>query len=393
MAQFLRELENGQQIYETVSVETERKAVDPEQGVYEAMITAEVRDRDGDIVRAAGVHLDNFRNNPVVLFAHNDHDLPVARSLEERVLPGKGIVARFQFPPPGTSARADEIHRLWAAGYLNAVSIRFMPIKYEDLETEDEQDEYRGAGKDFQEWELIEYSIVPLPANQDALRQALKILSDVPASKSEDEISFEVLGDIEKFAGSPRNPYGTHSSYKFKGGQTGYKAAWRCHFSQVGGGSTSAAAMGPIRGTVRRVAMIAAAMNPACQITSSDSISARTGPKSPLKCSYPGSPGDYGLSAWKKPETDEEREGVKLSCSDLNVIKRAATAEIKRRIQDREGDRSFAIEEIMESDWSEANVNPDDELSGEDNELNDEELQRLATALLTTIENLKEVLT
>lgn len=139
-----------------------------------------------------------------------------------------------------------------------------------------------------------------------------------------------------KFVGSPRNPFGTHSSYKFKGGKDGYKAAWRCHFSQVGNGSLDPDAVGPIRGTVRRVAMIAAAMKPPCKLVGTDDIGPREGPKSPLKCSYPEKPSDYGLTSWREAETDEDKEGVKLSCWDLNVIKRAALAEIKRRAQDRE---------------------------------------------------------
>lgn len=139
-----------------------------------------------------------------------------------------------------------------------------------------------------------------------------------------------------KFVGSPRNPFGTHSSYMFKGGREGYQAAWRCHFSRVGGGALTAEATGPIRGTVRRVAMIAAALKPACKLISTDDVEPRSGPKSPLKCSFPEKPSDYGLSQWREPESDEDREGIKLSCWDLNVIKRAALSEIKRRARDRE---------------------------------------------------------
>ena len=136
-----------------------------------------------------------------------------------------------------------------------------------------------------------------------------------------------------KFAGSPKNRFGTHSSYKFKGD---YAAAWRCHFSQVGGGALTPRAAGPIMGTVRRTEMIAAGMKPTCELPTTDTINARGGPPSPLKCSFPEKPSDYGLSGWDEPETDEDREGMKLSCDDLAVIKRAALAEVKRRSQDRE---------------------------------------------------------
>ncbi len=149
----------------------------------------------------------------------------------------------------------------------------------------------------------------------------------------------------EKFAGSPKNKYGTHSSKGFK---SDYEAAWKCHFSKVGGGSTSAAASGPIRGTVRRVAMIAARMKPKCDVIEGDNIGARKGPKSPLDCSFASKPSDYGLSKWAKPSDDDlTQEDVQLTCKDLNVIKKAAMAEIKRRAEDREKTKSEIDETLL----------------------------------------------
>lgn len=136
------------------------------------------------------------------------------------------------------------------------------------------------------------------------------------------------------FAGSPRSKYGTHASKGFKGP---YAAAWRCHFSKVGGGALTPAASGPIRGTVRRTEMIAAAMKPPCKLPKADGISARSGPKSPLQCTFPLKPSDYGLSSWAKPSDDGlTQEDIRLTCKDLAVIKHAAVAEVKRRIADRE---------------------------------------------------------
>jgi predicted CoA-binding protein len=153
------------------------------------------------------------------------------------------------------------------------------------------------------------------------------------------ELNSEEMDDLEdglvtKFVSSPRNKYGTHSSRGFKGD---YASAWKCHFSKVGGGSTSAEAGGPIRGTVRRVSMIAAGMKPPCKLVETDSVGARQGPKSPLKCTFPQHPSDYGLTSWADPSDDDlTREDIQLTCPDLNVIKKAALAEVKRRADDRE---------------------------------------------------------
>ena len=143
---------------------------------------------------------------------------------------------------------------------------------------------------------------------------------------------------INLFVGSPRNPFGTHNSFRFKDGADGYKRAWTVHFSQVNGGALTPMASGPIRGTVRRVAMIAAGMKPSCSVVESEGIDPRGGAKSPLPGDYPQRPKDYGLSGWLKPgeENVDREEALRFTCADLNLIKRVAVAEIKRRIKDRE---------------------------------------------------------
>jgi hypothetical protein len=160
-----------------------------------------------------------------------------------------------------------------------------------------------------------------------------------------------------KFAGSPKNKYGTHSSKGFKGN---YAAAWRCHFSKIGGGGLSGTASGPIRGTVRRTEMIAAVMKPPCSLPKTESIGARQGPKSPLKCTFPEKPSDYGLSSWAKPGDDNlKQEDIRLTCKDLAVIKKAALAEIKRRAADREKEedgKKDLIKEETNSIWAEINA-------------------------------------
>ncbi|GAG63202.1 unnamed protein product, partial [marine sediment metagenome] len=145
---------------------------------------------------------------------------------------------------------------------------------------------------------------------------------------------------ITKFAGSPRNPFGSHCSFRFKGGAAGYKKSWTIHVSQINGGALTPAASGPIRGTVRRIAMIAQAMKPPCSVAESEGMGARKGAKSPLPGSYPQKPSDYGLSSWLTPsdENVDSDKALRFTCSDLNTIKRICVLEIKRRIKDREAE-------------------------------------------------------
>lgn len=152
---------------------TVSKTIDKEAGIYEAMISTESVDRMGDIVRAAGCQFEDYLKNPVVLLGHNYGDLPVAKTLELAVVPGVGIRAKFQFPESGLYDKADQTRKLWDAGFLNAASIGFTPLRSVNLVA----DEPWGS-KEYLEWELLEWSIVVVPANQDALRLALDGIQD-----------------------------------------------------------------------------------------------------------------------------------------------------------------------------------------------------------------------
>lgn len=152
-----------------------QKAIDADAGIYEAMISTEDRDRDGDIILASGAQVDNYLKNPVVLFGHNYHDADaiVGKALEIEPISGEGVRARWQFVDAGTSPQADIVRRLWAGGFLNATSVGFIAKEQQPL---DQDDPFKGSL--ISQWELLEFSIVSVPANQSALRLAIKALAD-----------------------------------------------------------------------------------------------------------------------------------------------------------------------------------------------------------------------
>jgi HK97 family phage prohead protease len=154
------------------------KAVDVEAGIFEAMISTEAVDRQGDIVRATGAQLGNYLKNPVVLWAHDYSQPPVARALSVEIVPGEGIKATFQFPEWGSNPQADVVRRLWQAGFLNATSIGFIPLKSRPVDGEKDED-FWWTPQEYLSWELLEFSIVPVPANQEALRLAVKTLKSI----------------------------------------------------------------------------------------------------------------------------------------------------------------------------------------------------------------------
>ena len=128
--------------------------------------TADV-DRPNDSIRQEGWELTNFRRNPVVLFAHDSSALPVARSLATYL--GRGTLKGTSlFTPAVTYDFGATVGRMVRAGFLSAVSVGFRPLKWEIAEDRDDGDSW-WAPVNFLEQELLEYSVVPIPANPHAL--------------------------------------------------------------------------------------------------------------------------------------------------------------------------------------------------------------------------------
>ena len=127
--------------------------------VVTATITTETLDRDGDVVKAAGIDLGPYRKNPIVLWQH-DWRTPVGRAVELRGRNG-GIEADVRFPSVGVSAKADEVYGLIQEGVINTTSIGFMPLDYDYDETT--------GGFIITSAELYEFSFVSVPSNRDAI--------------------------------------------------------------------------------------------------------------------------------------------------------------------------------------------------------------------------------
>lgn len=136
-----------------------KDGMEGESRVRRFVISTESPDRDNDTISVSGWKLANFQKNPVVLWAHDYSQLPVARATNVGVVDGK-LVADAEF---ADHAFANTVLRMIDGKFLNATSVGFKPMKYLWNET-------RG-GMDFAEQELLEFSIVPVPANAEALIQ------------------------------------------------------------------------------------------------------------------------------------------------------------------------------------------------------------------------------
>jgi HK97 family phage prohead protease len=140
----------------------------------EFVLSDETPDRLGDVIVADGWVLDNFNKNPIALFNHNAN-FPIGRWRDLRV-EGNSLRGHLEMAPKGTSDRIDEIRKLIDVGILRAVSVGFRDVESEPI---NEKDPW--GGKRFIKQELVETSLVSVPANPNALAIA-KSLSISPTT-------------------------------------------------------------------------------------------------------------------------------------------------------------------------------------------------------------------
>lgn len=116
------------------------------------LASTDTLDRQGDIVDPRG----GTWSLPVPLLFGHDHSVPVGwvRSVEVR---GNGLWIEAEFAEG--VGRADEIWSMVDKGLISTYSIGFRPITTEPL---------RSGGLKFAAWELLEISVVVVPANPDA---------------------------------------------------------------------------------------------------------------------------------------------------------------------------------------------------------------------------------
>lgn len=120
-------------------------------------------DSCGDTIKADGWRLDRYRRNNRVLWAHDNDIPPIANGIDVHIADGM-LKGTADFVPHDLWPFADTIFRFIKAGFLSAVSVGFLPVRWEWS-----KDPARPWGIDFLEQELVEFSVVNVPANADAL--------------------------------------------------------------------------------------------------------------------------------------------------------------------------------------------------------------------------------
>jgi phage head maturation protease len=167
-------------------------------------------DRDKDRVFPEGATVDNYLKNPVVQYGHNYREpWATVGKTNELTVGTDTINAAFQLRPAANEHDPQNIVKLlWSGGWIRTASIGFLP-NWDDVE------ENEFGGYDFNEWELLEWSLVPVPANQEALRLAFKALQLGKRSAKRYVMGatnyWEISPDLVQELGVP---YGEHDEMK-----------------------------------------------------------------------------------------------------------------------------------------------------------------------------------
>ncbi len=145
-----------------------RKSVEVIRKDGKIIISTKSPDRGGDRVNPRGGHFDNYMKNPVVMWIHDyrgqtpSAGIPIARCPSIEVT-DEGIISSEPEFLPGDPF-ADRVKNAWERGFLKTASIGFAPL------VDPKKNEL--GGYDYDDWELLEWSLAPIPMNAEAMRIA-----------------------------------------------------------------------------------------------------------------------------------------------------------------------------------------------------------------------------
>jgi len=147
------------------------KSDDDEDGIVDAIVASTpILDRQGDVIDQSGWDIKNFKKNPVILWGHNvrDERPPIGKAVKTWI-EGEGKKAQLMFKAQFDMADvfAADIFRKVKEGFLNMVSVGFLPTEWEAID----KDDGPFGGRRYLKQELLEISFVPVPANPEAAVQ------------------------------------------------------------------------------------------------------------------------------------------------------------------------------------------------------------------------------
>ena len=138
----------------------EHEAKETPNDIYTFVVSTPEIDRYGTIIVPSGIDYTAYLNNPVVLLNHDADELPIGKCLGF-AMNGENLEATLQLHR--LTDDACEVADLVNAGYVKAVSVGIIPTEWEEKTIDGETITI------YTKSELVEFSIVSIPANRQAL--------------------------------------------------------------------------------------------------------------------------------------------------------------------------------------------------------------------------------
>lgn len=148
----------------------------------EFIISSAARDRHDSVLNMKGWSLDNFNRNPIVGYQHNVYggNMCNAANPDDVLGPGRAylekdlLIGEVTFETKDINPQAEKIFRKVLNGTLRATSVGFLEVgKGEMKNTVDEKGNVIDQVYHFAGQELLEFSIVNIPSNPEAVGRSL----------------------------------------------------------------------------------------------------------------------------------------------------------------------------------------------------------------------------
>lgn len=140
--------------------------------IWSFIVSTPEVDRYGTIIVPSGIDFSAYMNNPVVLGQHESTKWPIGKCLGFN-MNGENLEATIQVECITEEGRT--LNRLLEAGFVKAVSVGIIPIESEEQTVDGQKITV------YSKSELVEFSIVSVPANRTALikRSLTEQITDV----------------------------------------------------------------------------------------------------------------------------------------------------------------------------------------------------------------------
>jgi len=152
--------------------------VKPGERSFTARITTNAVDRDKEVLLPEGMDATDFEKSPTIFWAHDYFQPPLGKCTALKRFPGHWTAKAVMAKRPNTHPASaewfpDTVLSLMSEGVIRGVSVGFDPVASRKPTPDDKKKFGDGVANIVSRWRLLEYSIAPMPANQDALVEAV----------------------------------------------------------------------------------------------------------------------------------------------------------------------------------------------------------------------------